>query len=201
MGFSLKKVFADYKLGSVLLIVVLAYSLYVLFNYLNNNGRIGSESLVNDEDEDEDDGDEAAPFSSAPDNVRPITASEQSDLFNSTDGGGSVSMGKYGANPPTGSNNLNSAPEDLLPSDTNGSGANEWAQLNPDGKGELTNINTLPAGYYIGLETAVQTNKNPNLQVRSEPANPRINVSVWNQSTITPDETRRQFEIGGDSSA
>ena len=199
MGFSLKKVFADYNLGTGLLIVVLAYSLYVLFNYLKNNGRIGSESLVNDDDDV--DADEDNSFSSpVSDNVRPITASEQADLFNSADGGGSVSMGKFGgANPAISSNKLDSSPEDLLPSANNGSGANEWAQLNPDGKGELTNISTLPAGYYIGLETAVQTNKNPNLQVRSEPANPRINVSVWNQSTITPDETRRQFEIGSNS--
>ena len=39
--------------------------------------------------------------------------------------------------------------------------------------------------------------RNPNLQIRSEPANPQVKVSPWLQSTIEPDSNRRPLEIGG----
>ena len=83
-------------------------------------------------------------------------------------------------------------PNDLLPRDKN----SEWAKLNPSGKGELSNINLLKAGYHIGIDTVGQTLRNANLQIRSEPPNPQLNVGPWNQSTITPDFMRPPLEIG-----
>ena len=38
--------------------------------------------------------------------------------------------------------------------------------------------------------------RNANQQVRSEPANPRNPVSIFNTSTIPPDQMRPAFEIG-----
>ena len=83
-------------------------------------------------------------------------------------------------------------PADLLPKDGNG----QWAQLNPSGKGDLANINLLKAGYHIGIDTIGQTLRNANLQIRSEPPNPQMNVGPWNQSTIEPDFMRVPLNIG-----
>jgi len=83
-------------------------------------------------------------------------------------------------------------PQELLPKDSN----NQWAQLNPSGKGELANINLLKAGYHIGIDTIGESLRNANLQIRSEPPNPQTYVGPWNQSTITPDFLRPPLEIG-----
>ena len=82
-------------------------------------------------------------------------------------------------------------PADLLPNDVN----SQWAQLNPSGKGALTNNNFLQAGYHIGIDTVGQSLRNANLQIRSEPPNPQLNVGPWMQSTIEPDILRRPLEI------
>ena len=87
-------------------------------------------------------------------------------------------------------------PMDLLPKDNN----NQWAQLNPSGKGDLQNQpNLLKAGHHIGIDTIGQTLRNANLQIRSEPPNPQMNVGPWNQSTITGDFMRVPFELGAGS--
>jgi hypothetical protein len=83
-------------------------------------------------------------------------------------------------------------PSDLLPSDAN----SQWAQLNPAGQGDLANINLLKAGYHIGIDTVGQTLRNANLQIRSEPPNPQLNVSPWGNSTISPDLMRPTLELG-----
>jgi hypothetical protein len=85
-------------------------------------------------------------------------------------------------------------PEDLLPLNA----ANSlWAEVNPSGQGDVANQNFLTAGYHMGIDTIGQTLRNPNMQLRSEPPNPRIQVSPWQQSTIEPDMNRRPLEIGG----
>jgi len=83
-------------------------------------------------------------------------------------------------------------PAELLPKDSN----SQWAQLNPSGKGELANVNLLKAGYHIGIDTVGQTLRNANLQIRSEPPNPQLNVGPWNTSTIEPDFMRVPLELG-----
>ena len=64
------------------------------------------------------------------------------------------------------------------------------------GSGDLKNVSLLKAGHHIGINTVGQSLRNANLQLRSEPANPQLNVGPWNQTTITPDMQRRPLEIG-----
>lgn len=121
-------------------------------------------------------------------NVVPSEPLGQNEVFSSVNGIQTTTPGA----PSSCSKPNTQNPADLLPKDTNG----QWAQLNPSGKGDLSNINLLKAGYHIGIDTIGQTLRNPNLQIRSEPANPQINIGPWNQSTITPDFMRVPFEIG-----
>ena len=64
------------------------------------------------------------------------------------------------------------------------------------GAGDLKNVSLLKAGHHIGINTVGQSLRNANLQLRSEPANPQLNVGPWNQSTIAADTMRRPLEIG-----
>lgn len=80
---------------------------------------------------------------------------------------------------------------ELLPRDAN----SVWAQQNPLGPGSLKGVNFLSAGALIGINTVGQSMKNANLQLRSEPPNPQVPVSVFNNSTIEPDFNRRPLEI------
>lgn len=84
-------------------------------------------------------------------------------------------------------------PSSLLPIDNN----SEWSRLNPvlDGN-NLQNLTLVSAAHHIGIDTVSQSLRNANLQIRSEPPNPQINVGPFNISTIGPDLTRPNFEIG-----
>ena len=83
-------------------------------------------------------------------------------------------------------------PAALLPKDSNSA----WARLNPNGQGSLNDVNLLKAGHHIGIDTIGQPLRNANLQLRSEPANPQINIGPWNNSTMEPDAMRIPLEIG-----
>jgi hypothetical protein len=63
------------------------------------------------------------------------------------------------------------------------------------GSGSLKGKNFLSAGALIGINTVGQSLRNANYQLRSEPANPQVPVSVFNISTIEPDVNRRSFEV------
>ena len=82
---------------------------------------------------------------------------------------------------------------ELLPKDGE---ANAWAKVNPKGKGSLAFKNFIEAGYHLGINTVGQSLRNANLQIRSEPSNPQVPVSIWMNSTISPDSNRRDFEVG-----
>ena len=82
-------------------------------------------------------------------------------------------------------------PSELLPKDPN----SVWAQQNPMGTGSLKGKNFLSAGALIGVNTVGQTLRNANYQLRSEPPNPQVPVTVFNNSTIEPDTNRRDLEI------
>jgi hypothetical protein len=73
-----------------------------------------------------------------------------------------------------------------------------WADIYPSGTGQLQNKNFLHAGHHIGINTVGQTLKNANHQLRSESANPQIQVSPWLQSSFGPDLLRRPLEVGSD---
>jgi len=83
-------------------------------------------------------------------------------------------------------------PRQLLPKDSN----NSFSQMNPGGAGDIQNVSLLKAGYHIGINTVGQSLRNSNLQIRSEPANPQLNIGPWNQTTIGPDLARRSLEVG-----
>ena len=85
-------------------------------------------------------------------------------------------------------------PQELLPQD---SPANQWSLANPQGSGTLKDKNFLQSGYHVGINTVGQTLRNANLQLRSDPPNPQVQVSPWQQTTINPDTNRKPFEIGG----
>lgn len=82
-------------------------------------------------------------------------------------------------------------PSELLPKDPN----SVWAQQNPMGTGSLKGKNFLSAGALIGVNTVGQSLRNANYQLRSEPPNPQVPVSVFYNSTIEPDSNRRDLEI------
>jgi hypothetical protein len=82
-------------------------------------------------------------------------------------------------------------PSELLPKDPNST----WAQQNPMGQGSLKGKNFLSAGALIGVNTVGQSLRNANLQLRSEPPNPQVPVSVFYNSTIQPDTSHRDLEI------
>lgn len=81
-------------------------------------------------------------------------------------------------------------PMELLPSDPN----SQWAQVNPQGAGDIQGKNFLSAGALIGINTIGQSLRNANLQLRAEPPCPQVRVSPWLQSTIEPDLQRRPLE-------
>lgn len=84
--------------------------------------------------------------------------------------------------------------EDLLPSDA----SSKWAQVNPAGQGDVKNVNFLSAGFHVGINTTGGSMKNPNLQLRSEPPNPKGSWPILNSSYTPSDLLRRPLEIGGD---
>jgi hypothetical protein len=86
-------------------------------------------------------------------------------------------------------------PEDLLPTDEN-KAIQEFNIAKPVGEGVLQGVNMLDASYHVGVNTVGQSLRNGNLQLRSEPPNPQVNVSPWMNSTIGPDLPRRPLEIG-----
>jgi len=82
-------------------------------------------------------------------------------------------------------------PKELLPKDNN----SQFAQMNPMGAGDLQDVSLLKSGYHIGINTVGNSLRNANLQLRSEPANPQLQIGPWNNTTIGPDN-RRPMEIG-----
>ena len=182
MSISLKKLWSDYGAGAIIVLLIVAYGVKLFSNYLTNKGSYGSDGM----------------------NAQPNSA-YRNKVSNSPNGTGS----RVQPSEPLGENEQFAAvngisspctkqtiqnPADLLPlpSDNN----NQWAQLNPSGKGELANINLLKAGYHIGIDTIGQTLRNANLQIRSEPPNPQLYVGPWNLSTIEPDFMRPPLELG-----
>ena len=124
-------------------------------------------------------------------NVQPSSALGTNGGFAQVSGTGDISNPNLGV-PPSCSQQSIPDPAALLPKDQN----NAWSQLNPSGDGALDSVNLLKAGYHIGIDTVGQALRNANQQLRSEPANPQINVGPWNNYTIEPDVMRVPLEIG-----
>ena len=85
-------------------------------------------------------------------------------------------------------------PSDLLPLNN---GNNLWSNSIPQTDADLKNINLLNPAQLVGINTQGSSLRNSNLQLRSEPANPRSNTNCpWNISTIETDQFRKPLEIG-----
>jgi hypothetical protein len=170
---SIKKIWSDYGVFSILGIIIILYVFYMFYNY-NKNKSFGSELMTSTANSAYSNGGVPSPASEGNNETFMDVNQPQQQIS-------------------TGCKNIdNMNPAELLPRDNN----SEWAQLNPVGQGNLNNINMLKAGYHIGIDTIGQSMRNPNLQIRSEPPNPQISVGPWNQSTITPDLMRPPLEIG-----
>jgi hypothetical protein len=182
MSVSLKKLWNDYGIGAIIILLIIAYVVYAFAGYLGAKGMPGAESNAQMQQQYKN----TNPTNSGA--VQPSEPLGQNEVFASANG---VQTSMPGI-PSSCSNPNVQNPAELLPKDSN----SQWAQLNPSGKGELSNINLLKAGYHIGIDTVGQTLRNANLQIRSEPPNPQLNVGPWQNSTIEPDFMRPPLEIG-----
>jgi hypothetical protein len=181
MTFSLKKLWNEYGVGAIVVLLIVAYGVYMFAAYLNNKGMAQLESNQSMQQQYKNN---AAPAVG----VRPAEPAGQNEVFASANG---VQTSMPGMPSSCSQPNIQN-PAELLPKDAN----SQWAQLNPSGKGELANVNLLKAGYHIGIDTIGQTLRNANLQIRSEPPNPQLSVGPWNNTTIQPDFMRPPLEIG-----
>jgi hypothetical protein len=182
MSVSLKKLWNDYGIGAIIILLIVAYVVYAFAGYLGAKGMPGHESNSQMQQQYKN------PNGASAAGVRPSEPMGHNEVFASANGAQTSMPGI----PSSCSNPNVQNPAELLPKDTN----SQWAQLNPSGKGELANINLLKAGYHIGIDTVGQTLRNANLQIRSEPPNPQLNVGPWNTSTIEPDFMRVPLELG-----
>ena len=181
MTVSFKKLWTDYGIGAILVLLIVAYGVTVFAGYLGAKGMPGYESNSEMQPQYKNTN---AQMSAG---VKPSDPNGN-EVFASANG---VQTSMPGIPSSCSQPNIQN-PAELLPKDSN----SQWAQLNPSGKGELANVNLLKAGYHIGIDTIGQTLRNANLQIRSEPPNPQLSVGPWNQSTITGDFMRPPLEIG-----
>jgi hypothetical protein len=177
MSDKLKKLWNEYGVAGILMIIVGLYVLQMAYNYFTTKGSSMGRAEGNT-------GNKNKAYNNQPQSSSQIMPADenQTDDFASTSGPQQMTAGSCNV----------SNPADLLPK----GGNNDWASLNPTGKGDLANVNLLKAGYHIGIDTIGQTLRNANLQIRSETPNPQISVGPWNQSTITPDFMRPSLELG-----
>jgi len=173
---SVEKAIKNISGNHVLLFVALLALGYALYMYSQTKGAITDAMAAS----------ETAAVAS--DNYQPSQPLGQNEEPASISG---VQTTSYGL-PPSCNQQLVVDPAELLPRDDN----SDWAKLHPAGTDGLQGVNLLKAGYHVGINTIGQSMRNANLQVRSEPANPQLNVSPWNNTTIDPTFARKPFEIG-----
>jgi hypothetical protein len=160
-------------LGAIVLV-------YAVYTYSDQKFVLPSETLTSDSN----DRQQVSSGAQAP----PVVGAAGGNGYSSVS-----AMTGQGGVPLAGANSMPVAnPADLLPRDTN----NQWGSLNPAGSGDLSGQNLLSATFLTGIDTIGNTMKNANLQLRSEPPNPQLNVGPWNQSTFAPDLMRTPLELG-----
>ena len=180
------------KNHTVLFTVVAAVALmYVMKNYSNGKGFGGMQGLSNKTSE------QYAPA--------PALSSTNGNCGQGTNYKPSAGLGQNESSAQVSGMNTNTHglapsctrqqvvdPRQLLPKDDN----NSFSKMNPGGAGDIQNVSLLKAGYHIGINSVGQSLRNANLQIRSEPANPQMNIGPWNQTTMGPDLSRRPLEVG-----
>jgi len=182
MSTTLTKIWNQYGIGIIVVLLLVAFGLNSFSGYLNAKGSIGFEKLTSTPND---------VYSNTPNQKNQVVPADPNgnEKFASVSGiQSSMSTGL----PSSCSRPTIQDPRELLPKDTN----SQWASLNPSGQGELANVSLLKSGYHIGIDSIGSSLRNANLQIRSEPPNPQIYTGPWNLSTITPDFLRPPLEIG-----
>jgi hypothetical protein len=175
---NIKALFKSKNSSNILIVLAIVAVVYVVMDYERIKSSLGLDSMGNMDAKKE-----AAP---SVNNYKPSVADEPTEA---NVNGLNTDMQNL---PPSCASKQISDPKELLPSDGN----TEFSKMNPSGSGDLMNVNLLRAGHHIGINTVGTSLRNANLQVRSEPPNPRLNTGPWNTSTITADTHRRPLEIG-----
>jgi cell division protein FtsN len=182
-------------LKNVLMLLIILVVIYVVYQIYKNY--IHKEGFENEDDQDQDQDEEKEQVYENYENDQPeepmmMMPSEQQDNVIENMNENPVNRDMRNAQM-MGMGGDQLSAQDLLPQDK----SSTWANVNPEGQGTLEGKNFLQAGYHIGINTVGQTLRNANLQLRSEPPAPQVQVSPWLQSTIEPDISRRPMEIGG----
>jgi hypothetical protein len=179
----LKDLQKTFKTHHVLLLLGGIVLIYVIMNYSSNKNFM-PESMAPKNRRASGNANSYSPSSMVPAGANEGTFAMDSSPLNASDSNLSGMPSNC-----TGNNTNN--PSDLLPKDGN----NAWG-LQPMGSGDYLGVNFLNAGYLNGIDTVGSSLRNANLQVRSEPPNPQLIVSPWQNTTIEPDTFRQPLEIG-----
>ena len=175
---NIKAMFKSKNNSNILIVLAIVAVVYVVMDYERIKSSLGLDTMGNINAKEE-----AKP---AANNYKPSVADQPTEA---NVNGLNTDMQNL---PPSCASKQISNPKDLLPADGN----TEFSKMNPSGSGDLMNVNLLRSGHHIGINTVGTSLRNANLQVRSEPPNPRLNTGPWNTSTITADTHRRPLEIG-----
>ena len=175
----IKAMFKSKNGGNILVVLAIVAVVYVVMDYERIKSSLGLDSMDNMKSDKQE-------KREAVSNYKPSVADHPTEA---NVNGLNTDMQNM---PPSCASKQISDPKDLLPADNN----SEFSKMNPSGAGDLMNVNLLRAGHHIGINTVGTSLRNANLQVRSEPPNPRLNTGPWNTSTITADTHRRPLEIG-----
>lgn len=181
---ALKKLLKDFKNEHILGIVGLVILLVALYNYSENKNllQLGMTPIGKSLN--------PAPAQNNPTEAVSSVAGASSATTYAPYNGASQSQGSTSASSAASMNKPIANPADLLPS-----GGGSWGEMNP--VGDLKNVNLLNPSQVVGINTQGSSLRNANLQLRSEPANPRMTTnSPWNNSTIEEDKFRKPLEIG-----
>ena len=166
---SFKKLMSDYGLGVIIMLLLIAFAVSTLSDYITTKtlgGEEGHTPLA----------EQAAAYGDG--HSEAVGAAEHGPASEFAPVAGEA--GAMGGNSPI----TNAA--DLLPADAN----NEFSDMAPSANGG-TNASLLTAGHHIGSSGSDAPLRNANLQLRGEEANPRTYSGPWNQSTIEADVNRK----------
>jgi hypothetical protein len=180
---SFKKFMSDYGIGVIITLLLIAFTVSTLSEYITSKSLGGSEG-----------NDNMSSGAGAGASAYSDGASGQSPGSPGGGGGGPVSENSFSSGDdfaPVGASTQGAAasitnPSDLLPADTH----NAFSDMAPSVQGG-NNSNLLTAAQHIGSPSNSAPLRNSNLSLRSEPANPRGDTGPWSQSTIEADPYNR----------
>jgi hypothetical protein len=181
---SFKKFMSDYGIGVIIALLLIAFTVSTLSEYITSKTLGGSEGNAN-------------LASGAGAGASAYSDGANSQQFGSpggVQGTGPVSENSFSSGDdfaPVGASTQGAAasitnPSDLLPADTH----NAFSDMAPSVQGG-NNSNLLTAAQHIGSPSNSAPLRNSNLSLRSEPANPRGDTGPWSQSTIEADPYNR----------